>query len=126
MAKKGRQKGAQRHAEGEHGAKTKARHTEILQSRPVAPPSDAGPAHDDAGQNRLFERREQHDEAELHSEKTRVSRDISRHGHVRENFQVVGGAESHPAMPSSSINPRNPDEPNRSSRLPPDERPDRA
>jgi hypothetical protein len=28
-----------------------------------------------------------------------LSRDIDRHGHNRENYQVWGGAESHPEMP---------------------------
>lgn len=129
MAKKrGRQKGAQRHAEGEHGEKTKARHREILQSRPsqqverdVSPHENPDPA-----TARLFSSREQHDEAELNSEETRLSRDISRHGHVRENFQVVGGSESHPSMPRSSTDPEHPNRPNPSARLPPDEVPDRG
>ena len=44
-------------------------------------------------------RRSQHDEAAKNSEKTRLSRDIDRHKHNRENYQVVGGTETHPAMP---------------------------
>jgi hypothetical protein len=125
--KRGQQKGAQQHAEGEHGEKTKARHREILQSRPAEPPSGDATPHDqpDPGAERLFSHREQHDEAELNSEKTRLSRDISRHGHVRENFQVVGGAEAHPAMPGSKTAPDEPNRPNPSDRLPPDEIPDR-
>lgn len=123
--KRGRQKGAQQHAEGEHGAKTRARLREILQSRAPEPPAGGPAAHADPASNRLFSRREQHDEADLNSEKTRLSRDIGRHEHVRENFQVVGGSESHPAMPGSAIAPEDPDRPNPSHRLPPDEQPDR-
>ena len=37
--------------------------------------------HDDAGKDRLFEGRQQHDEAEKNSEKTRLARDIARHDH---------------------------------------------
>ncbi len=37
--------------------------------------------HDDTGRDRLFEGREQHDEAEKNSEKNRLARDVQRHGH---------------------------------------------
>lgn len=37
--------------------------------------------HDDTGRDRLFEGREQHDEAEKNSEKTRLARDAQRHDH---------------------------------------------
>ena len=37
--------------------------------------------HDDAGKDRLFEGRQQHDEAEKNSEKTRLARDDQQHGH---------------------------------------------
>ena len=37
--------------------------------------------HDDAGKDRLFEGRQQHDEAEKNSEKTRLARDVQQHGH---------------------------------------------
>jgi len=37
--------------------------------------------HDDAGKDRLFEHREQHDDAESKSEKTRLARDVARHDH---------------------------------------------
>ena len=37
--------------------------------------------HDDAGKDRLFEGRQQHDEAEKNSEKTRLARDVQRHDH---------------------------------------------
>jgi hypothetical protein len=37
--------------------------------------------HDDTGKDRLFEDRQQHDEAEKNSEKTRLARDVDRHDH---------------------------------------------
>jgi hypothetical protein len=37
--------------------------------------------HDDSGRDRLFEGREQHDEADKNSEKTRLARDVQRHHH---------------------------------------------
>ena len=37
--------------------------------------------HDDVGKDRLFEGREQHDEADKNSEKTRLARDVQRHHH---------------------------------------------
>ena len=37
--------------------------------------------HDDTGKDRLFEGREQHDEAEKNSEKTRLAKDVAEHDH---------------------------------------------
>jgi len=37
--------------------------------------------HDDTGKDRLFEGREQHDEAEKASEKARLAKDVDRHDH---------------------------------------------
>ena len=37
--------------------------------------------HDDVGKDRMFEDREQHDEADKNSEKNRLARDVQRHGH---------------------------------------------
>lgn len=103
-AKKGRQKGAVTHAEGEHGARTHNKIIEQLESghsgRTPKELGDRGdPLHSEQGKHRLFEGRKQHDEASKNSEKTRLSRDIDRHNHNRENYQVVGGTETHPAMP---------------------------
>ncbi len=127
--RRGIQKGAQQHAEGAHGPKTQRAHLEQLQSGTPAvkgPDQHDAASHDNPGGNRLFERRDQHDHAEKNSEKNRIDRDIRDHGHVRENFQVRGGAESHPAMPRSRINPGNPDEPNSADGPTPDESPARV
>jgi hypothetical protein len=84
----GRQQGATNHAPSQHGDKTRRKQAEIAQSGASAA-DQAGPehdereirAHDTAGKDRLFEDREQHDEAEKNSEKTRMARDVERHQH---------------------------------------------
>ena len=86
---KGEQQGATNHAPGLHGDKTTARLAEISQtSNPEV--GETGPRYDPSeirthdhadGKSRLFEDREQHDEADKNSEKTRLARDIDRHGH---------------------------------------------
>ena len=50
--------------------------------------------HDDVGKDRLFEGREQHDEAEKNSEKTRLARDVQRHDHDVDE-QVSDSGTSH-------------------------------
>ena len=122
MAKpnEGNQKGAQAQAEGQHGDKTRSRLKEQLndegardethsqraandpnrfgkRAEAAAEPHEGDfPEHD--GRHRLFEGREQHDEADKNSEKTRLERDIDRHGHDRDEFQVPGGKENHPKL----------------------------
>lgn len=124
---RGKQKGAQAHPEGAHGEKTWQRLIEELQSRPETNARHAGVArHNPGAKSRLFSRREQHDEADLNSEKNRLDRDIREHRHIRENFQVRGGAESHPVMPRSHIDPEHPDAPNPGSTPSPDEIPQRV
>ncbi|MDQ6871239.1 MAG: hypothetical protein M3037_04420 [Gemmatimonadota bacterium] len=82
----GVQKGPQDHAEGQHGAKTRSKILEQLHSGngngAVDPNKNGlGPdkslAHHNAA-HRLFEQRQQHDEAEKHSEKTRLNREVER------------------------------------------------
>jgi hypothetical protein len=110
---RGNQKGAQRHAEGQQGEKTKSRQKEQLHSgsgsREEATHREA--QHPADGGHRLFEQREQHDEAELNSEKNRLDSDIDVHGHDRENFQVRGGAKNVRVESRHAINPQNPDAP---------------
>ena len=49
--------------------------------------------HDDVGRDRLFEGREQHDEADKNSEKNRLARDVQRHGHeIDEDVADSGSA----------------------------------
>ena len=48
--------------------------------------------HNDAGKDRLFEGRQQHDEAEKNSEKTRLARDVQRHDHTDDDDAADGGS----------------------------------
>ncbi len=110
--KPGSQKGAQQHAEGVQGPKTRAKKLEQLQGGEAQPDgSDEGHPHDASGKSRLFEQRQQHDDAEKNSEKNRLDRDIREHGHNRDNFQVEGGAASSRAARRDHINPTEPDAP---------------
>ena len=85
---KGTQQGKTNHAESQHGDKTTSRIANISQTSDPARES-TGPrydpreirSHDTEGKDRLFEDREQLDEAEKNSEKTRLGRDIDRHDH---------------------------------------------
>lgn len=121
-ASKSKQKGAQQHAEGSQGPKTRAHLKAQLESGPSGTDEATRHAHDDKGKNRLFEQREQReqrDEAEKNSEKNRLDQDIQDHGHNRENFQVRGGAASSRAEKRNPINPENPDAPTPGLDMPP-------
>jgi hypothetical protein len=48
--------------------------------------------HSDTGKDRLFEGREQHDEAEKNSEKTRLAKDVDRHNHPVDNDVADSGS----------------------------------
>jgi hypothetical protein len=83
----GVQKGPQDHAEGQHGSKTRSKILEQLHSgngngaTPENPPIPPEPTKHLAHHNsahRLFEERQQHDEAEKNSEKTRLNREVER------------------------------------------------
>lgn len=81
-------------ASGEQGEKTHSRQTETPHSRESTKKAKSGPGHDpadiqehnDAGKDRLFEGRQQHDDAEKESERTRLSRDINKHKHVSDEM----------------------------------------
>jgi hypothetical protein len=70
----GRQKGAQRHAEGQHGQKAHSHFIESLHEGRSPSASEQGGASVN-GSQRLREDRQQHDEAERNSEKNRVERE---------------------------------------------------
>lgn len=100
MAKSKRSSGRQQGAVGDpnhHGPKTTARINEMLTHPETGPRGDAARAepkhsprydpdeiasHDTVGKDRLFEDRQQFDEAEMQSEKTRRAKDIERHKHT--------------------------------------------
>ncbi len=81
----GIQKGPQDHAEGQHGSKTHSKFLEQLKTgngvQPEEPQNGLEPKNHIAHHNsahRLFEERQQHDEAEKNSEKTRLAREVER------------------------------------------------
>lgn len=76
-SRRGKQKGAQRHAESDHGPKTHAHLMKQLRSGPREEPESVRieRARTEAayeGRRRLVENRTQHDDAELKSERTRL------------------------------------------------------
>src|SRR5688500_14430196 len=56
--------------------------------------------HDDLGKDRLFEGRQQHDDAEKNSEKTRLAKDVDRHEHTVDDD--VSDAGSRPSAKRKS------------------------
>jgi hypothetical protein len=91
----GQQKGAQPHAEGQHGEKAHARFVESLhESR--EPPSDVSAKSAANGSHRLREDREQHDEAEKNSEKNRLEREVKRHRMDESSPQVPEALKGSP------------------------------
>lgn len=76
-----KQKGAQRHAEGGHGPKTRAANIEQLRSgRPEENASPQATGAPREGKHRIRENRQQHDEADKNSEKNRLRREEARAG----------------------------------------------
>ena len=116
---RGEQKGAQAHAEGQHGAVTRSQlkqqinnngaQDETHSQREAHDPNRHGKHSEEAhavhermigqdpadrdGRHRLFEDRKQHDEADHNSDKNRLGKDVNRHGHEREQFQLEGVEE---------------------------------
>jgi len=79
----GKQKGPQEHAEGQHGKKAHGAMLEQLHSGPSGEERDAQPQQGESvdGRHRLYEDREQHDEAEKNSEKNRAAIEVERGKH---------------------------------------------
>ena len=88
------QKGPQQHAEGQHGSKTHRKFIENLH-RKLDPADDTVIASDTTGRHRLFENREQHDEAELNSELNRERVEQQRGKTTSEGDVVRGGKVGH-------------------------------
>lgn len=62
--------------------------------------------HDDAGKDRLFEGRQQHDEAEKNSEKARLAKDVAEHHHsVDEDIADSGTGASAKRKSKSKSSP---------------------
>jgi hypothetical protein len=106
---RGKQKGAQRHGEGQHGPKARSHLLEQFRSGETKEAAGDDHDHDAEGKHRLFQGREQRDHAEQRSEKGRLDRDVREHDHNRENFQVRGGSASARATPRNPIHPGEPD-----------------
>jgi hypothetical protein len=96
-------RGAQDHAEGDHGPKTRAHLIEQMHARPPEEPREAINERKRReagfqGKRRLVENRTQHDEAELNSERKRIFQSYLR-GEVREgpadNSQKIHGVQGH-------------------------------
>lgn len=108
---RGEQKGAQEHAQGQHGAATRAQLKQQINNNGASAAEQAAAAEDAQavetrqGKHKIYEGRKQHDEADKNAEKNRLMRDIDRFDLDREQFQVRGGRETHPALP-----PDGPDE----------------
>jgi hypothetical protein len=77
--KDGKQKGPQEHAEGTHGSKTRKKILEQLQSGNGTVQRRKSPNQVERnGNHRLVEDRQQHDDGEKKSEKTRLNREVER------------------------------------------------
>lgn len=73
-------------AEKETAAASDSRHS----AGPGHDPAEIS-KHDDAGKDRLFEGRQQHDDAEKNSEKNRLARDVARHDHSSDDDVADAG-----------------------------------
>ena len=95
---RGKQKGAQQHAEGQHGEKAHARLREEIQTAGRPEREDVeqrdlrrADEHPADGRHRLFEGREQHDEVDEGRDRNRLDRDVDRHGHEHDDTKPRGG-----------------------------------
>jgi hypothetical protein len=106
--RKPHQTGPQRHAEGDHGEKTRRHIIEQLQGGPHEEPEKERVAKKRKkaafeGKRRLVEDRQQHDEAEKNSERERLFREVEHHRDLegpsdnRENLHGVLGHREHRA-----------------------------
>ena len=94
------QRGAQEHGEGQHGSKAHQAFVEQLHSgksdrdreEKEALNEPRGSQDNPEGKHRIFEGRQQHDEADKNSEKNRLQKEIDRRDDLdRDDHQVPGG-----------------------------------
>ena len=52
--------------------------------------------HDDAGKDRLFEGRIQHDDADKQSDRNRLEKDVDRHNHTADEVGTISDKDTHP------------------------------
>jgi len=62
---------------------------------PQGPEAPDESNHDDKGKDRMFEGREQHDQADMKSEKNRLAKDLARHDHPVEGEDAVTESNMH-------------------------------
>jgi hypothetical protein len=70
-------------------------HTDASSHKHPGHDSEEISKHDDKGKDRMFEGREQHDHANMESEKTRLSKDQAQHHHPVEGDGVVTESNMH-------------------------------
>jgi hypothetical protein len=89
--REGKQKGAQTHAEGQHGARAHAHFLEQLHTPTAAMRASGSETRGEiAGRHRLEESRRQHDEAEKNSERNRVASAGDARGPEKDEFDAPG------------------------------------
>jgi hypothetical protein len=105
---RGKQQGAQAHAEGEHGARTRERIREEIQAAGAPDRADterrdraSAGEHPADGRHRLFEGRSQHDPADRASDQDRLAETVDEEKLDRSKVQTRHGAMAHPAMPDA-------------------------
>ena len=98
---RGKQKGAQQHAEGQHGEKARAHLRDEIQSEGRPEREDVeqrdlarADEHPADGRHRLFEGREQHDPADEGSDRNRLDADIDKHKHAHDDTKPRGGYQA--------------------------------
>jgi len=74
----GNQKGAQHHPQGGHGDRTHKAIAEQLKTVTPDEKSESNPNGTAAGKRHIYDNRQQHDDADKHSEKARLRRDRSK------------------------------------------------
>lgn len=99
-AERSGQRGPQAHGEGQHGSKTHDAFVDQLHAGTAGRERDEkeslseprGSQDNPEGKHRIFEGRQQHDEADKNSEKNRLVKEIDRRDDLeREDHQVPGG-----------------------------------
>ncbi len=70
-------------------------HTDASSHSHPGPPGEKISKHDDKGKDRMFEGREQHDDADMKSEKNRLAKDQASHDHPVKGEDVVTESNMH-------------------------------
>ena len=79
----------------EAAAQADKAHTDASSHSHPVPPGEKISKHDDKSKDRMFEGREQHDDADMKSEKNRLAKDQARHDHPVKGEDVVTESNMH-------------------------------